>query len=224
MTKRALPAFTLLELLISLTLMSMVMLGVYQALYVGVRTVEKGEARSVQNQHVRAAVSLIARKLKSAYPIKLTLDAETFVYFYGEPTELRFVASADRPETGGLEKVSYFIDEIDGRRGLWMRISAPTLPNDLIEDREGWFLMETELISDVTDVFWEYFGEQEDRVGWYESWSGWEQKQLPEAIRLRWRAKLGSLPEEWQIEVPVHVRGLPPDTNVRRQRRRQIPG
>ena len=205
MSLRYARGFTLLELLISLMLMSLVTLGVYGALSFGADAIGRGESRSIENQRVRAAFSLIVRKLKSAYPLMLLAEGKSFVYFFGESEELRFVASADRPEIGGLEKVSYFIKEDDGRRGLWMRISAPTLPADLAEDREGSLRLETEILSDVDELVWEYFGKQQTQEDWYESWSGEDQRELPQAIRLSWRARVGNQSNEWQIEVPIHV-------------------
>ncbi len=208
--------FTLLELLISLTLMSLVSLGVYGALGFGADAIERGTSRSLENQRVRAALSLIVRKLKSAYPLMLLVDGERLVYFFGDEEELRFVASADRPEIGGLEKVSYFIKEEDGEHGLWMRISAPTLPADLVEEREGSLYLEAEVLSDVDDLVWEYFGQRqnEDEEAWHESWNGEEEPKLPQAVRLSWRAtppspsdrgEMEGLANEWQIEVPIQV-------------------
>ncbi len=205
--------FTLLELLISLTLMGLVSLGVYSALGFGANALERGTSRSIENQRVRAALALIVRKLKSAYPLMLPVDGERLVYFFGDEEELRFIASADRPEIGGLEKVSYFIKEEDGQRGLWMRISAPTLPADLVEEREGSLSLEAEVLSDVDELVWEYFGQRqtEDEEAWHESWNGEEEPKLPQAVRLSWRALspaqggMGGAPNAWQIEVPIQV-------------------
>lgn len=200
--------FTLLELLISLMLISLVSLGVYGALGFGANALERGTSRSIENQRVRAALALIVRKLKSAYPLMLLVDGERLVYFFGGEEELRFVASADRPEIGGLEKVSYFIKEDeDGEHGLWMRISAPTLPADLAEEREGSLHLEAEVLSDVDELVWEYFGQRqnEDEEAWHESWNGEEEPKLPQAVRLSWRAQVSNLPNEWQIEVPIQV-------------------
>ena len=225
--------FTLLELLISLTLMSLVTLGLYGALSFGANALERGESRSIENQRVRAALSLIVRKLKSAYPLMLLTEGKRAVYFFGDAQELYFVASADRPEIGGLEKVSYFIKEEDGARGLWMRVSAPTLPADLAEEREGSLRLETEVLSDVDELVWEYFGKQQDEEEWYQSWNGEEEQKLPQAIRLSWRATPSSspsrggmrgVPNEWQIEVPIHVQtpiaGLRRTPQNRQSRRR----
>ncbi len=199
--------FTLLELLVSLTLMSLVSLGVYGALGFGANALERGTSRSIENQRVRAALALVVRKLKSAYPLMLLVDGERFVYFFGDEEELRFVASADRPEIGGLEKVSYFIKEEDGERELWMRVSAPTLPADLAEEREGSLSLEAAVLANVDELVWEYFGQRqdEDEATWHERWNGEEEPKLPQAVRLSWRAQVSNLPNEWQIEVPIPV-------------------
>ena len=199
--------FTLLELLISLMLISLVSLGVYGALGFGANALERGTSRSIENQRVRAALALIVRKLKSAYPLMLLVDGERLVF--GDEEELRFVASADRPEIGGLEKVSYFIKEDeDGEHGLWMRISAPTLPADLAEERDGSLYLEAEVLSDVDELVWEYFGQRQNEAeeAWHESWNGEEEPKLPQAVRLSWRAQVSNLPNEWRIEVPIQVR------------------
>jgi len=197
--------FTLLELIISLTIMSAVIVGVYATLSLGTNASERGEARTLENQRVRAALSLISRQLKSAYPLLLKTEGDTSVYFFGESDELHFIASSNRPEIGGLEKISYFIKEEDGRRSLWMRVSAPTMPADLVEDREGGLSQEAEVLPDIDELVWEYFGAVETEKKWQDSWSGKEMRKLPQAIRLSWRAQVGNLPNEWHIEVPIHA-------------------
>lgn len=218
--------FTLLELLISLVLISLVSLGVYGALGFGANALERGTSRSIENQRVRAALSLIVRKLKSAYPLVLLVDGERLVYFFGDEEELRFVASADRPEIGGLEKISYFIKEEGDQRGLWMRISAPTLPADLAEEREGSLYLEAEVLSDVDELVWEYFGQRqnEDEEVWHESWNGEEEPKLPQAVRLSWRARVSNLPNEWQIEVPIQVQDPVSELQRTPQNRRRSRG
>ena len=220
--------FTFLELLISLTILSLVAVMVYTALNLGTRAAAHGEARSAENQRARAALALIARHLKSAYPLTLQAEGETYVYFFGEPNELSFVSAAGHPETGGLEKVTYFLrEDRDRRRSLWVRTSAPTLPADLLNDREGSLRQETEVLPEVESIAWEYLGSGQNREGgsrlnpeggnglnheeWNERWSGKKEHRLPTAVRFSWRARLGELPYEWHIEVPLNVYFPPPD-------------
>jgi len=212
--------FTLLELLISLTIFSVVSVIVYVTLNFCARAVERGETRSSENQRARAALALVSRQLKSAYPLVLQAEGETFVYFLGEPDGVSFVSAAGRPEAGGLEKVTYFLrEDRGGRRSLWVRTSSPTLPADLLDDREGSIIQETEVLPDVGSIFWEYlgqgqsrgYGRQRNRGEWNERWDGKKEQRLPTAIRISWKAHLGELPYEWSLEVPLNAYDPPPD-------------
>lgn len=211
--------FTLLELIISLTIVSLIAVIVYTTLNVGARAAGHGEARSIENQRARAALSLITRHLKSAYPLSLQGEEGMFVYFFGAPKELSFVSGAGRPEAGGLEKITYFLREQGGRRSLWVRTSAPTLPADLLNNREGGLRQESEVLPDVEEIAWEYLGRSQQQVNmqaqpreeWTNNWDGAKEKSLPVAVRLSWRARLGVLPYEWHMEVPLYVLNPPPD-------------
>jgi len=215
--------FTLLELLISLTIFSVVAVIVYVTLDFCTRTIERGETRKSANQRARAALALLSRQLKSAYPLTVRAEGETFVYFLGGPDEVSFVSAAGRPEAGGLEKVTYFLrEDQDGRRSLWVRTSAPTLPADLVNDREGRLREEVEVLPDVEDTVWEYLGQSQDgergrqqnRQEWNERWDGKKERRLPLAVRVSWKAHLGELPYEWSLEVPLNVYYPPPDVLV----------
>jgi general secretion pathway protein J len=211
--------FTLLELIISLTIVSLIAVIVYTTLNVGARAAGHGEARSIENQRARAALSLITRHLKSAYPLSLQGEEGMFVYFFGAPKELSFVSGGGRPEAGGLEKITYFLREQGGRRSLWVRTSAPTLPADLLNNREGGLRQESEVLPDVEEIAWEYLGRSQQQVNmqaqpreeWTNNWDGAKEKSLPVAVRLSWRARLGVLPYEWHMEVPLYVLNPPPD-------------
>lgn len=212
--------FTLLELLISLTILSMVAAIVYAALNLGAQASARGEVRTTENQRARAALALIARHLKSAYPLTIQGEKGKVVYFFGEPNELSFIAATGRPEAGGLEKVTYFLrEDREGRRSLWVRTSAPTLPIDLLNNREGGLRQETKVLPDVEGIAWEYLrdtqgsdgGKVQRKEEWSEHWDGSEDLRLPAAVRFSWRARLGELPYEWRIEVPLHVLFPPSD-------------
>ena len=211
--------FTLLELIISLTIVSAVAIRIYATLNIGARAAAHGEARSMENQRARAALALITRHLKSAYPLALQGEEGAFVYFFGEPTELTFISGAGRPEAGGLEKITYFLRDHNGRRSLWVRTSAPTLPADLLNKREGVLRQESEVLPEVEEISWEYLGKSAQEVNarsqpqeeWTNRWDGTKAQNLPTAVRFSWKAKLGELPYEWHIEVPLYVLNPPPD-------------
>ncbi len=211
--------FTLLELIISLTIVGLVAVLIYATLNIGAGAADRGEVRSRENQRARAALALIGRHLKSAYPLTLQGEQGSFVYFFGEPNALSFISSAGRPEAGGLEKVTYFLREQDGRRSLWVRTSSPTLPTDLLNNREGSLRQETEVLPEVDDLVWEFLGRSQNEMDmrgrpkeeWTSRWDGTQEKTLPAAVRFSWRARLGAVPYEWRIETPLYVLNPPPD-------------
>jgi hypothetical protein len=132
---------------------------------------------------------------------------------------LSFISGAGRPEVGGLEKITYFLRDHDGRRSLWVRTSAPTLPADLLNKREGSLRQESEVLPDVEDIAWEYLGKSQEQVNtssqpkeeWTNHWDGTKEQTLPTAVRFSWEAQLGELPYEWRMEVPLYVLNPPPD-------------
>jgi type II secretion system protein J len=219
--------FTLLELVISMTIFSLIIVGVYAGLNIGAESAARGIARSIENQRARAALSLMTRQLKSAYPLTLQAEGETFVYFFGGPSELSFISGAGQAEAGGLTKITYFLRDEDGRSSLWVRTTAPALPADLVEDREGGLVQESQILPEVEELSWGYFGKVQTQTEWTDEWDGRENRQLPKAIRCAWRARLGELPLEWEFEVPIQVQvphaalqATPDNDSNERERRR----
>jgi prepilin-type N-terminal cleavage/methylation domain-containing protein len=103
--------FTLLEVILAMTLLSMVTGIVYAAFHLAVRSVEKGQMAVVGAQRARAASDVIRRQVKSMFPYPCRLDdgEDPVPYFEVKenPPMLAFVTAAGLHGGGGLEHVRY---------------------------------------------------------------------------------------------------------------------
>ncbi len=204
--------FTFLEVIISLTIMALMVVVIYGALRLGIRAAERGEEQKEANQRMRATFSLIRRQLKSAYPYPIQDQGESFVYFIGERDEVSFISSASRPESGGFEKITYVVQGRGRNKELWVRISTPVLPIDLVEGREGVLSQEALILTGVKEISWEYLWKVGDEVEWRQEWSGKKERTLPKAIRVTWQAQMEGPSQDWQVVVPITVHALTQET------------
>lgn len=108
---RAQAGFTMLEVVLAMTLLAMVTGMIYAAFHLGVRSVEKGQAAVVSAQRARAASDVMRRQLKSMFPYPCRIeDGEDPVPFFSlreNPPMLEFVTAAGLHGGGGLEYVRY---------------------------------------------------------------------------------------------------------------------
>ncbi len=88
--------FTLLEVLLALTVLAVVVVLLVSALRVGVRAWEAGERRAASQQEVRALAELLTETLSTAVPYRGRLGEglDRGVLFVGERDEVRFVTTA----------------------------------------------------------------------------------------------------------------------------------
>lgn len=188
--------FTLLELLVAFTILSLLLLVIAGALRLGTASWEKGEDMAQRYQRGRAALHLLSQQLKSVYPYKVkSKQAEPdYFAFQGTTDSLQFVSSfslrSKRPE--GLVLVSYKIE--DGASGKVLKVHERRVLNkDFMEDppKDEDFMA---LLEGLSGIRFEYFkdGEEEESPGeWVEVWDGKEETELPRQIKvsLQWKEK-----------------------------------
>ena len=201
--------FTLLELVITITILSLILLVIAGALRLGSDAWERGEEKAERYQKSRAAFSLLSQQLKSAYPykIKATKAEPDFFAFQGASDSLRFVSSfsmkSRRPE--GLVFVTYRIEEGKSSGKVLKVCEQRVLNKNFTEEtpKDDDFLSFMEGLSDIK---FEYYKESEDEETpgeWVGSWDGKEETELPRQIRvnLTWKEKKG----ESEIVLPAIV-------------------
>ncbi len=98
--------FTLLELLISMTILALIFVAALGAIHVGGKSWESGEQRAEANQRIRTLVDGLARELMMIYPLRIKEQDRDVVAFHGKSDSLTF---ATFPRSYGAEPFSHMI-------------------------------------------------------------------------------------------------------------------
>jgi general secretion pathway protein J len=173
MMKKREQGFTLLELLISLTILTMVTVIIGAGLRLAMNAWEKGDIETGETQKLRILSSMFSQQLKSVFPYMTEIDSEQVIVFEGDKNSILFVTTTDDILYGGLKWIRYdYKDEtLYYKEGL--------LPDkELIDNIEG---DEEILDSEIGEVTFEYFVAHTDE--WRDSWDF--DDSLPDAVKIK---------------------------------------
>ena len=174
--------FTLIELVVTLTILGLILLMIGSALRLGSSSWERGEEKAETYQKKRIVLNLLSQQMKSSFPYKIKAQkAEAdYLAFSGKGDSLRFVSSyslkAKRP--GGLVFVIYQVEEGKSSGKVLRIYEKRVLNKDFMEETpDGEQFLS--LIEGLSDISFEYLeeGEEKESAGeWVESWDAKEKK------------------------------------------------
>ena len=200
--------FTLVEVLISITLLALISGICYAAFHLGIRAVAKGEAAVVTAQRLRAATDVLIHQVKSAVTSPALIDGDNYPYFYGTPTSMSFITEAAQFGGGGRARVKY---------------TFVTDPPQLVLEESPYFDAETlggvkpELAEARTAVILDGFrngsfqfydgceASDECPGKWCGSWNPVETDTIPTAVRITVEGLFGMDEDVWGQEIPMMV-------------------
>jgi general secretion pathway protein J len=183
--------FTLIEVIVTLTILGFIVLMVSGIFRLGFSSWEKGDAIREDYQKIRMVSQLVSRQVKSLVPYKIkTEKAEgNYLAFDGKAHSLRFVSAlgikARRPE--GFVYVVYQFKDEGEKKGRLILYEQRALNRDFFEDdlKED---SAVTLVEGVSGVRFEYLrgaDEEKSRTEeWVEEWNAKEEKELPRAVRI----------------------------------------
>ncbi len=183
--------FTLIEVMITLTILGFILLMVFSVFRLGLSAWEKGESAKEKYQAMRVISQMIGRQVKSMVPyrIKTRKSAGDYLAFQGRGRSMRFVSAlplkSRRPE--GLVYAVYEFREEGRGRGRLVLYEQRVLNRDFVEEDPK---PETgiPLFEGISRVRFEYYREESPEKnqvgGWLEEWDTKEERELPRAIRL----------------------------------------
>lgn len=191
--------FTLLELMISLTLLAVMLTMVYSVFATALASVPRGEDVAVQSARMRAATSLMSRQVRSIISFPVEGDEEsTPCYFWGDAYSFEFVTAAPQHNGGeGLAKVTYVSDGYT----LSMREEIVFSAAAFMGEQETAASTVT-LLTGLSATRFQYLRIDGSDSEWRDGWDPYEEQTLPGAIRVTIDG-LGVGNSYWIQEIPV---------------------
>ena len=190
--------FTLLELLVAVTLVVVMAVGVWTALNLCIRAWTRGIEAIDSNQRERNTQDLVRKQIASAYPlipssvssvsstniINTLLAASTPVFSGGEKS-LRFVSpnSLLSVDSTGLVLVTYEA-EVDSNDNIYLVQREAPYVGQSVDD--GWYTSSAYVFFNLKEITFEYYnsGDSENPAEWLTEWDMAGLRRLPEAVRI----------------------------------------
>ncbi|MBP7526690.1 MAG: prepilin-type N-terminal cleavage/methylation domain-containing protein [Syntrophorhabdaceae bacterium] len=188
------PGFTLLELMISIVLITIIVVLLAASMRIGYRSLERGEEKAESMERYRVSLRLVDSQLQSGLPLTVKEDGLNRSLFIGKGDSMT-IASNHSLFGGrrGYVIASYRIEaDVNGKRTLFVRETTIGLDNG----------RETKLLEGFDEIRFEYY-EVDDlkRQGeWVADWS--DETRFPGKVRLH----LGQGKTRFSLIIPVHVK------------------
>ena len=162
--------FTLIEVLIAMTLLSMMVVLLFSSLKICADSWEKGESKITEVNEIAVVYNFFQRHLSEVKPLWNDLSEEEKTFsFQGKAQSLQFVsafpASAGR---SGLQLFYIELQEEDNEQVIKVTLT-PFFP---VAEGEEWHKEEVSLIKHVSDFNLAYFGsdDEESEATWRNEW------------------------------------------------------
>lgn len=179
--------FTLLEMLIGMTLVGFILMLLFSGLRLGSRIWETGETHNMVSTERTVIMGFIRHALEQAYPLRWNINTEDVIAFAGEPESLAFVGPlSSRDGMAGNHLLLLHLVDAGSGRDLVLRWRLPDPAN---HDFSGLANAENKvLVKGVKSAAWSYFGTEAGTADtsepvWYDQWPN--HAELPRLIRLR---------------------------------------
>lgn len=178
--------FTLLELLISLTIIAVIVVITSGAFRIGIRAWEKGERHIEANQRTRIVLSLINRQTASICPITVKDENGNDRFFNAENKSLSFLSYM--PLVPGNTFSTVYVKYVaepgadgDGEHLLFYEKNVALSDTEILEPVADDF---HELIPEAQSIEFDYLKKEDNEVKWQPSWDPENDKGFPLAIRI----------------------------------------
>jgi prepilin-type N-terminal cleavage/methylation domain-containing protein len=184
--------FTLIEVILALTIFALMGAILFGAFSLGHRAIERSQVHFEKNQKMRSLDDLIAGYVRSSYPYRPSAQ-DAAVYFRGEAEAVSFVSSYSLT-MGGRGMALIRLAWIRGDAGEGAVIVEEEVPVRVNEEERSAELGERSSIvveERVRRFQLAYLDPREIDEQWEERWDAAEKQGLPRAVRMTYSAPGG---------------------------------
>ena len=197
--------FTMIEVMISVTLLALVAGICYAAFHLGIRAVAKGEMAVVTAQRLRAATDVLIHQVKSAVASPMCVDGDTYPFFHGTATSMTFVTEAGQLGGGGRAHVTYSFVSDPPQLVLEESTSfdCETLGGARPEADEARRAVALDGFRTMSFEFLDGTDSLDCPGNWCSSWNPLEAETIPAAVRIKVEGLFGLDEDVWGQEIPL---------------------
>jgi general secretion pathway protein J len=184
--------FTLLEMIIAVTLVALMAIGLWGVFRISIRSWSRGTESIDANQRHRSILDLIRKQMASTYGLMAPADPQRgsvpHLIFNGTETSLQFISlnSLHFQESPGLTFVIYEIVQESNGAFSMVEKEARYLGQPPDQEASAGQAKPVPVFQNLTSCVFEYFGpgEFDYRSEWVREWDGERLRRLPEAISI----------------------------------------
>jgi general secretion pathway protein J len=209
--------FTLIEMLLAITIFSLVIGVIFSSFRLGGSAWNKGERDLELYQKIRAVTELMYREIRSCFPYTMTpgeLDKHVKFYaFFGEPHAMRFVSSANLYRTRpGLSYLEFWVKDGSGLMAGEDLALGENLVELSLRDQDRAIVIDPA----VTQLQFRYFDQKnrDDKGEWVQSWDPRtkvdRELRLPRAVEVSLTFDMGNgrvFSEEFIVPIELDTLG-----------------
>jgi len=177
--------FTLVELLVAISILGLLMTAAFGALRLGSRSLEESVRRADRSEEIRSSTDFLRRRLAELVPLSRTEEGRAReLVFAGAPDAVQFVSTAPDGLDGiGMLALTLRIDDSEGSTSVWLD-TWPYVPGDAGLPDSG-PARRSLLLRNLADASIHYFGSwsQDERPAWHDQWPA-DAERFPLALRL----------------------------------------
>ncbi len=162
---------TLLELVVTMTIVSLLSLIIVQAFRIGGRAWDKGEQRAESQQRIRVLSGMLAQRLASVHPAVVRVNGRPITAFQGRSDRIFFYSAPDgqglMPYSAMVRGQAYFVES---GKGLVTQESYPLVEGDVSLEPRGTVIVLEPKVTRITFRFLSPPSIGEGEPHWVDSW------------------------------------------------------